>query len=69
VATGDLVVSVDPYAEVWLDNKSVGPTPLSIRVRVGQHRLRLVNKDLAIEKSIPVTVSADKPARVEESWR
>jgi serine/threonine-protein kinase len=69
VATGELVVSVDPYAEVWLDNKSVGPTPLSIRVRVGQHRLRLVNKDLAIEKSIPVTVSADKPARVEESWR
>ena len=67
-ATGELVVSVDPYAEVWLDNKSIGPTPLSIRVRVGQHRLRLVNKDLAVEKSIPVTVSADKPTRVEESW-
>ncbi|HEX3476717.1 MAG TPA: protein kinase [Kofleriaceae bacterium] len=67
-ATGELVVSVDPYAEVWLDNKSIGPTPLSIRVRAGQHRLRLVNKDLAIEKSIPVTVSVDKRTRVEESW-
>ena len=68
VATGELVISVDPYAVVWLDNKKVGPTPLSIDVRAGQHRLRLVNEDLSIEKSIPVTVIAGKQTRVEETW-
>jgi serine/threonine protein kinase len=67
-ATGELVVSVDPYAEVWLDNKPIGPTPISVRVRIGQHRLRLTNKDLGIEKSVGVTITEDKPMRIEESW-
>jgi serine/threonine protein kinase len=67
-ATGELVVSVDPYAEVWLDNKSFGSTPIKISVRAGTHRLLLVNKDLSIEKSLNVTISANKQSRVEESW-
>ncbi len=61
-------MSIDPYAEVWLDGKPIGQTPLDLHARVGGHRLRLVNKDLGIDKSVSVTVNADAPTRIEESW-
>jgi serine/threonine-protein kinase len=67
-ATGELVVSVDPYAVVYLDGKKVGETPLSTQAPVGQHRLRLVNSDLQVEKTLRVTISEGKPTRVVESW-
>ncbi len=40
---GNLVVNAMPWAELWVDGRSVGNTPIvSLRVSAGEHRLRLV---------------------------
>ncbi len=66
--SGDLVISVEPFAAVTLDGRHVGWTPFRTKVPVGEHTVFLENKDLKISKSISVTVSTDKPARIEETW-
>jgi hypothetical protein len=56
---GSLRLSVEPWAEVWVDGKSVGLTPplKQLTLSAGTHRVELRNGDLA-----PHTVSVDVPA-------
>ncbi|MCW5802542.1 MAG: serine/threonine protein kinase [Deltaproteobacteria bacterium] len=68
VAKGDLVISVVPYAEVWIDGVSAGTTPIRKKVPVGPHRVLLVNNDLGIQKYVNVTVGTEREALIEESW-
>ncbi len=47
VAKGRLELRIRPFANVYLDGKSVGETPLPpLVLSVGKHRLRLVNEEL-----------------------
>jgi hypothetical protein len=67
-AQGELTISVDPYAEVWLDGVPLGSTPIRKKVSVGPHSLVLVNKDLNRRKTVPVTITVGKPLQIEETW-
>jgi hypothetical protein len=43
---GELIIDADPWAEVFLDGKRVGYTPLWLkRVTTGRHKLRFTNPD------------------------
>jgi hypothetical protein len=49
-----------------VDGKPLGQTPVRTKVSVGQHRVRLKND--ATEKTVTVTVTAAKPAVIDETW-
>lgn len=62
-----LRVNVIPWAEVTLDGRSLGRTPVDEKIRPGPHRLQLYNSDLSQTK----TRSIDAPAGGEvsiETW-
>jgi tRNA A-37 threonylcarbamoyl transferase component Bud32 len=44
-APGQLWINVLPYADVEIDGKKAGPTPLRISLSPGMHRIRLSRKD------------------------
>ena len=53
---GRLTVLAVPWAEVFVDGKSVGITPVeALKVDAGRHRLRLVGPDSAIDREVAVT--------------
>ena len=70
VETGALAVYVVPFAQVWVDDStvSVGQTPLHLKLRVGNHRIRLANKRLGKDKIVPVTITTAKEAVIDETW-
>ncbi|MHB8878244.1 MAG: serine/threonine-protein kinase, partial [Myxococcaceae bacterium] len=62
---GKLNVTVQPWADVWLDGAKLGQTPLAAReVWEGRHRLRLVGPQG--EKTVTVDVAAGETAVVRE---
>jgi len=58
-----MTIGSKPWARVFVDGKDTGKvTPLvNYKLPCGSHRLRLVNTDLDIKKTVRVTVSPDKP--------
>lgn len=60
-AKGRIVVRVNPWAEVTLDGKRVGLTPLApIEVVPGKHRITLANSELGKTKNVTVDVRSRK---------
>jgi serine/threonine protein kinase len=66
VTTGELSVVILPWAEVWLDGKPLGQTPVRAKVPIGTHRVRLKND--VKEKSVTITVTASRTVVIDESW-
>jgi serine/threonine-protein kinase len=66
VATGNLKVVILPWAEVWVDGKPLGQTPVRTKLSAGAHRVRLKNDTK--EKTVMVTVTAAKTAVIDETW-
>ncbi len=66
-ATGLLSVAVsETFANVYLDGKLVGSTPLSLQVPVGGHKVTLVNGPK--RETINVNVTRSKPTVIERPW-
>ncbi len=42
-------IFVNPWAEVYIDGRYVGRTPVTVPVKTGRHTIRLVNKELDID--------------------
>jgi hypothetical protein len=64
VPNGTMAVNASPWAEVFLDGKSIGTTPLgSISVSVGSHELVARHPQLG-EKRRSIVVGAQTPLRV-----
>lgn len=62
VPTGELSANATPWAEVWLDGKKIGETPLaSQRVPLGTHEVIFKNPQFP-ERRVTVTVTASAPA-------
>ncbi len=60
-----LDIRASPWAEVTLDGKSLGPTPMgSVRVKPGSHTLVLSNPQIKKRKTMTVTVEAGKTKRI-----
>jgi hypothetical protein len=61
VPTGELSANATPWAEVWLDGKKVGETPLAgLRVPLGTHEVVFKNPKFP-ERRVTVTVTAATP--------
>jgi hypothetical protein len=64
VPNGTIAVNALPWAEVFLDGKSIGTTPLgSVAVSVGNHELVARHPQLG-EKRRAIVVGAQTPLRV-----
>jgi len=63
-ATGTLSVNAQPWAEVWVDGKRIGETPIgNLSLPIGNHDLMLRHPQLG-ERRRTVAVSANTPARI-----
>ncbi|MEW5849548.1 MAG: PEGA domain-containing protein, partial [Myxococcota bacterium] len=52
-----LTIKVSPWAQVWVDGKSKGMTPLEpLQLKPGKHTVRLENKDLNVKRTETVTL-------------
>ncbi|HVK71496.1 MAG TPA: protein kinase [Polyangium sp.] len=67
---GTLVVSVSPWADVTVDGRSVGTTPLApISLAPGPHSVVLRNSELGASRSMSVTIKPGKPSSVRVDLR
>jgi serine/threonine-protein kinase len=66
VATGKLNVIILPWAEVWVDGRPLGQTPVTTKLSVGTHRVRLKNDTTA--KTVTVTVTSGKTTVIDQTW-
>jgi hypothetical protein len=69
VAMGTVRLSVEPWAEVWVDGKSMGLTPplTQLKLPAGAHKLQLRNGDLS-PSELTVTVPAGKYVTVQHRF-
>jgi serine/threonine protein kinase len=66
-AKGSVLVDVPgSWAVVYEGTKRLGETPTRLELSAGKHRLRLVNPETGKEKTVQVTVSAEKTTHVSE---
>ena len=68
IAKGEIVFIIRPWAEVHVNGKKLGVTPLSgpVQLEAGEHEVRLVNPDLGKDITRTVTVSANAREVVKE---
>ncbi len=58
---GYLKLDTDPWTEVYLRRRRLGITPLlKVRLPSGRHRLRLVNTETGLKRSLSVTIRPGK---------
>src|SRR5207302_8159212 len=67
-AKGELMFIIRPWAEVHVDGKKVGVTPLPapLVLAAGPHEVRLINHELGKDVTRTVTVSANAREVVKE---
>ena len=64
VPPGRLSVNAEPWAEIWIDNRPMGETPLAnLEIPIGEHEVIFRHPDLG-ERRQNVIVRADTVARV-----
>ncbi len=62
--TGLLNVNATPWAEVWMDNKLIGQTPIGdFPARIGRHELRFRHPELGERRAI-VVVTLNEPISI-----
>lgn len=59
-----LLVNVVPYAEVTVDGRAFGRTPIDRKVRAGKHTVELYNPETGRRASMRVTTTVDEPLRI-----
>jgi len=66
---GTVRLSVEPWAEVWVDGKSMGLTPplTQLKLPAGAHKLQLRNGDLS-PSELTVTVPAGRYVTVQHRF-
>jgi hypothetical protein len=68
VPNGRLSVNAQPWAEVWIDGRSLGETPLAnLNVPIGEHELIFRHPQLG-ERRQNIIVRADTPTRVSAAF-
>jgi tRNA A-37 threonylcarbamoyl transferase component Bud32 len=62
---GSLKINVNPWADVYVDGKKMGSTPLKpLELTVGEHEVQLKNELLKMERSFKVTIKANEVKEV-----
>jgi eukaryotic-like serine/threonine-protein kinase len=67
-AKGRVVISVTPFADVYIDGRPSGTSPLDLSLPAGAHTVRLVNQPRGRDETIRITVDPSKPVILEKSW-
>jgi len=71
-AMGAITLRAEPWADCFLvdggRSVSLGTTPVSMKLSVGPHRVRLVNEARHRDETVTVTIDAARPSVVEKSW-
>jgi hypothetical protein len=68
VPNGRLSVNAQPWAEVWIDGRALGETPLAnLSVPIGEHELIFRHPQFG-ERKQSIVVRADTPARVSTTF-
>lgn len=63
---GRIKINVLPYAEVRIDNKYVGRTPVNISLPPGRHRIELANPTTGKRVNREVTVQSDRVVTISD---
>ncbi|MEO0813392.1 MAG: PEGA domain-containing protein, partial [Myxococcota bacterium] len=67
---GELAFDAKPWADVYVDGKKVGTTPLlPVPVFEGLHTVRFVNRGVKKDTSKTVEVAPGETLRVEAGWK
>ena len=62
---GTLSVTTTPWTTVYVDGKKVGNSPLiKHKLKAGKHTVKLVNKDLEIQKVLKVTIKKGEHTQI-----
>ena len=64
---GSLNVTAQPWAQVWIDGRPAGDTPLDASVSLGEHEIIFRNPQLGVSRQ-KVVVQVGSPARVSASF-
>lgn len=68
-AYGQVNIFTSPWTQVYIDEKSVGSTPLAnLKLKAGKIRIRFVNNQHGIDETKIVTVEPDQLTRVSFKW-
>ena len=68
VPRGRISVNAQPWAEVWIDDRLVGETPLAnLDLPIGEHQVMFRHPQLG-ERRQTLVVRADTPARISETF-
>jgi len=67
-AYGKVNINSVPWAKIFIDGRNTGRTTpaTGVRLTVGKHRIRLVNPDAGLEKTVTVRVKKGKTHRIAE---
>jgi hypothetical protein len=65
-----LRVVVLPWADVWVDGKKIGQTPMApVELLEGFHQVRLVNDQLSKDLEKKVQIRPGKESLIRLDWR
>ncbi|MBI4819783.1 MAG: serine/threonine protein kinase [Deltaproteobacteria bacterium] len=64
-ADGLFTLATNPWAKIEIDGEPYGVTPVAkIRLRAGEHKVRLVNEEAGIDVSRTITINAGEPLKL-----
>jgi len=64
---GKLLIDVQPWADVYVHNRKIGKTPLApYELYEGDYKIRIINPELAVDRTLPVTIRRGATTRVLE---
>jgi len=64
---GTLVVTANPWADVWIDGKHADSTPVTRPLPAGRHKVVLKRPNGALE-TVRITIRAGKTTRIDRDW-
>lgn len=69
VGQGSVRVVVEPWANVTIDGKSAGMTPVYRAIAAGTHKILLHNQELGRRETLSVTIQPGRTRQVRRIWR
>jgi len=64
---GRLQVTAFPALTVYVDKRKIHDTPVTLDLPIGKHTVRLVNKDIGKDESVPVTIKENQTTNIERN--
>jgi eukaryotic-like serine/threonine-protein kinase len=67
---GTLRIVIRPWADVWIDGKKMGQTPMgAIKLLEGSHQVSLINSELGKKIDRRVTIKPGRETKIQLDWR